>query len=334
MRGGRHAGLPPDRQGRPGGVGPQLERRPRGRQLARRAARSGSTSTSQSMSWPSRPRPRHRPGPSPDVRARAARSVSDSLAGDRRHRVRRHSLAGSRTTRPPSPDSPTVSLPVLDHLLDPRDVAEDLAIHLQQRVADRRAASAVGPGARPVPGLDRRCHDRREPLLELDRVSASRSPAGTAGEAGRTSGPARRASRSARAGSGRTHRRRPGRPPEAREADDAAARLDPLEQVLAGRSSRGPSRGRSRSRPGCRACRSGRRASATSPIASSTTEFVMRICSLAARNRPCRSASVVTSQPILIPGSPSAFDSDETPIDALGQRRGLSGSGPPNVIDR
>ena len=68
-------------------------------------------------------------------------------------------------------------------------------------------------------------------------------------------------------------------------------------------------------------------------MASSTTEFVMRICSLAARNRPWRSASVVISQPIRMPGSPSAFDSDDTPM-TRSESEAASGSGPPNVISR
>ena len=101
--------------------------------------------------------------------------------------------------------------------------------------------------------------------------------------------------------------------PEAREADDPATRLDPLEQVLVGDPV--PDGLEGRRDPG-RGCRQAIRPAgqATSAIASSTTEFVMRICSLAARNRPWRSASVVISQPIRMPGSPSAFDSDDTPM--------------------
>ena len=79
--------------------------------------------------------------------------------------------------------------------------------------------------------------------------------------------------------------------------------------------------------------RSGRRVRATSAIASSTTEFVMRICSLAARNRASRARSRVISQPIRMPGSPSVFDSEETPI-ARSDREAASGSGPPKVISR
>ena len=79
--------------------------------------------------------------------------------------------------------------------------------------------------------------------------------------------------------------------------------------------------------------RSARRAIATSAIASSTTEFVMRICSLAARKRSRSSASRVTSQPIRMPGRPSAFDSDET-LMTRSDRVAATGCGPPNVISR
>ena len=79
--------------------------------------------------------------------------------------------------------------------------------------------------------------------------------------------------------------------------------------------------------------RSARRAIATSAIASSTTEFVMRICSLAARNRSSSAASRVTSQPIRIPGSPSAFESDDT-LMTRSDSVAATGCGPPNVISR
>ena len=68
-------------------------------------------------------------------------------------------------------------------------------------------------------------------------------------------------------------------------------------------------------------------------MASSTTELVMRICSLAARKRSSSPASRVISQPIRMPGRPSAFDSDETPI-ARSESVAASGSGPPKVISR
>ena len=72
---------------------------------------------------------------------------------------------------------------------------------------------------------------------------------------------------------------------------------------------------------------------ATSAMASSTTEFVMRICSLAARKRSSSAASRVTSQPMRIPGRPSAFDSDDTLI-TRSDRVAATGCGPPNVISR
>jgi hypothetical protein len=66
---------------------------------------------------------------------------------------------------------------------------------------------------------------------------------------------------------------------------------------------------------------------------SSTIEFVMTTCSLAARNRSIKAGSWATIQPIRRPGSPHVFDSDDT-LTTFGDRDAATGSGPAKRISR